>query len=89
MRCVLEAAVEGGEAPNALKLSKQIERCAKLIRIYTASSEPSSQLCRQLCCLCEVQAFCGAHGWPKIGRTSLMQWLFNDLYEMDLVFENA
>jgi hypothetical protein len=86
MRCVLEAAVQEGQAPAAPKLCKQIERCAKLLQKCTASTQSESKrLYKQANCLYEVQAFCASQGWP----TGLIKKLFYNLYESDVVFEDA
>jgi len=87
MRCVLEAGLGGTELDKAApKLCKQIERCAKLLQKCTASSQSESKrLCKQANCLYEVQAFCDSKGWPA----GLIKKLFYNLYETDVVFEDA
>jgi len=85
MRCVLEAAVDKDETPSATKICKQIERCAKLLKKCTQHNEASKHLMKQAGCLYEVQAFCFAKSWPP----GLMKKLFYNLYETDVVFEDA
>jgi len=87
MRCVLEAGL-GDEALDkaAPKLCKQIERCAKLLQKCTASSaSESKRLYKQASCLYEVQHFCFNKEWPS----GLIKKLFYNLYETDVVFEDA
>jgi hypothetical protein len=85
MRCVLHAAVLADEAPEAKKICKQISRCAKLLKKCTASNAAPKRLVKQAGCLYEVQAFCHTKGWP----TGLMKKVFYNLYETDVVFEDA
>ena len=88
MRCVLSAGM-GNDEPDAKlapKLCKQIERCAKLLQKCTASTQSESKrLYKQANCLYEVQAFCAAQQWPS----GLIKKLFYNLYESDVVFEDA
>lgn len=85
MRCVLDASVEPAEPPSAPKMCKQIEHCAKLLKMCTQSSGDAKRIVKQAGCLYEVQAFCGSHEWPQ----GLMKKLFYNLYETDVVFEDA
>ena len=85
MRCVLHATCEGNDPPSATKICKQIERCAKLLKKVTQSSAAPKRLVKQAGCLYEVQAFCHAKAWPA----GLMKKLFYNLYETDVVFEDA
>ena len=85
MRCVLNAAVEGDEAPAAARICKQIDRCAKLLKKCTSSQAAPKRLVKQAGCLYEVQAFCHSKSWPA----GLMKKLFYNLYESDVVFEDA
>jgi len=83
MRCTLETATTE-EPPPAHKAQKQIERCKLLLIKYTASGGESAALQCQAACLYEVQAFCGRkNAWSVIKK------LFYNLYETDIVFEDA
>jgi hypothetical protein len=93
MRCVLNAA-SADDAPSAQKICKQIERCGKVLKkvtaapssaAATASHAASLRIMKQAGCLYEVQAFCHAKNWPN----ALMKKLFYNLYETDVVFEDA
>merc|ERR1711871_1615272 len=84
-RAVLNAAVEGDEAPSATKICKQIERCAKLLKKSLDAKETPVRLVKQAGCLYEVQALCHATNWPA----GPMKKLFYNLYETDIVFEDA
>jgi len=89
MRCVLESALDKEEPPAAPKICKQIERRALLLKKCTAAdgaaAAPAVRLLKQAGCLYEVQAFCGSRGWPH----GLIKKLFYNLYETDVVFEDA
>ena len=85
MRCVLNSAVPDGEEPSAKLINAQIIRCNKLLKKVTNSTEAPKRLVKQAGCLYEVQAFCGTKGWPS----GLMKKLFYNLYETDIVFEDA
>merc|ERR1719217_142599 len=88
MRSVLETATAADEAPTAPKLCKQIERCATLLKKSTgaAAGEPeSAKLTKQARGLFEVQAYCQRKDWPQ----GLIKKLFYNLYETDVVFEDA
>jgi len=90
MRAVLNAAASADETLSALKICKQIERCSKVLKKVTAGASgaanaASLRIMKQAGCLYEVQAFCYAQNWP----TGLMKKLFYNLYETDVVFEDA
>jgi len=54
-------------------------------RTAGAAAAPAVRLLKQAGCLYEVQAFCGSRGWPH----GLIKKLFYNLYETDVVFEDA
>jgi hypothetical protein len=84
MRCVLEAAVDNGE-PSATEISKQIDRCSKLLGKCTSAPEQPVRVCKQAGLLYEVQSFCGDRLWPR----GLLKKLFYILYVSDIVSEDA
>jgi len=84
MRCCLEAVELVDGAPSAKDLCKQIERRALLLNKAT-SGDAAQRLAKQAGCLYVVQAFCGERGWPH----GLIKKLFYNLYETDVVFEDA
>lgn len=84
MRCALETATSD-EPPPAQKIQQQIERCKVLLIQYCAAGSEGEKLQAQAACLYEVQAFCGRKGWPQ----GLIKKLFYNLYESDIVFEDA
>jgi len=84
MRCVLETAT-AEEPPSPAKITKQIERRKVLLLKYNASGAEAAVLHAQAACLYEVQAFCGRKGWPA----GLIKKVFYNLYETDIVFEDA
>lgn len=85
MRAVLNAAVTKGEAPTAQRICMQIKRCSKLLKKCTQSTAAPIRLVKQAGCLYEVQAFCFAKEWPA----GLMKKVFYNLYDTDVVFEDA
>lgn len=85
MRCVLETSTtEVPPGPN--KVTKQIEKRKAMLLKYAAIKSNQSEVLRaQASCLYEVQAYCGRKGWPA----GLIKKLFYNLYESDIVFEDA
>jgi len=87
MRCVLECA-SSDDPPVAAKVCKQIEARQTLLKKYNdtgkGQGDPGS-LARQAHCLFEVQRFCHDNSWPN----GLMKKLFFQLYNVDVVFEDA
>ena len=75
----------GGEEPKAPALRQQIERCKTLLQKCASSPVEQKRLYKQANCLYEVQAFCARKGWPN----GLIKKLFYNLYETDVVFEDA
>ena len=83
MRCVLEAAVAGGEEPKAPALCQQIERCKDASKARARRSSRSGCTSRPTACTrCRPFA---RKGWPN----GLIKKLFYNLYETDVVFEDA
>lgn len=83
MRTALETATSE-EPPPAQKLLKQIERCKLLLIKYTGPGGDAAALTAQVACLHEVQAFCG-----RKDAWSVIKKVFYNLYEMDIVSEDA
>ena len=52
---------------------------------YSLRPEARVRLVKQVGCVYEVQAFCHEHQWP----TGLVKKLFYNLYETDIIFEDA
>ena len=75
MRCLLEASSKK-TLPNAIR-----EREVLLRKYFQAGLQASEQMA----VLFEVQAFCMSKGWP----TKLMKKLFYQLYERDVILEEA
>ena len=84
MRCVLETSTTE-TPPSAPKVTKQIERRKLLLLKYTASGAEADVLRAQAAWLYEVQAYCGRKSWPQ----GLIKKVFYNLYETDIVFEDA
>ena len=88
MRCILETASGSEEPPVALKIKKQIEfRKPLMLKYISCPSDPLTPhtINVQAACLYEVQAYCGRKNWPQ----GLMKKVFYNLYETDIIFEDA
>lgn len=85
MRSVLRAGVGGDDPPSASSVCRTIKCCAKLLKKCTIAEPAPKRIVSQAGCLYEVQAFCHAYGWPA----GLIKKLFYQLYEADVVFEDA
>jgi len=87
LRVVMDTAADGKEGASLAKaIQDQLKRCKTILVYYShIDTSQTQQLNRQANNLFEVQAFCDAHNFPQ----GLMKILFYELYELDIVFEDA
>ena len=83
MRCVLEASPD--ERKPRMFMLRAINERAELLREFLHVGEDPEQVMLMCSGLNEVQAYCAGKGWPK----NLMKDLFYQLYESDIILEEA
>jgi len=86
MRCLLETGSDE-TPPSSTKINNAIKERAKLLRKYLQAGKSGSAEQMTLMCgsLYEVQAYCMRKNWPD----KLMKKLFYQLYETDVILEEA
>lgn len=83
MRSLLEATC--AETPSSTKLHHAIAERAKLLRKFLQVGKESEQMTLMFNSLYEVQDYCARKDWPE----KLMKKLFYQLYEADVILEEA
>jgi len=83
MRSLLEATC--AETPSSTKLHQAITERAKLLRKFLQVGKESEQMTLMFNSLYEVQDYCARKDWPE----KLMKKLFYQLYEADVILEEA
>jgi len=85
-RTVIRKVLESAVPDDAKQLTAAIKRNQTLLKAYNNQpGDTPSQLKRQAHCLFEVQAFCHDKGFPP----GLINKLFYQLYEEDIIFEDS
>merc|ERR1740139_797688 len=82
-RSLLEATC--AETPSSTKLHAAIKDRAMLLRKFLMVGKEAEQMALMVSGLYEVQAYCARQDWPE----KLMKKLFYQLYEADVVLEEA
>ena len=83
VRSLLEATC--AETPSSTKLHAAIKDRAKLLRKFLQVGKESEQMTLMFNSLYEVQDYCARMDWPE----KLMKKLFYQLYEADVILEEA
>jgi len=84
MRCLLETSSDD-TPPSSTKINGAIKEHAKLLRKFLHAGKAADQMPLMCASLYEVQAYCLRKNWPD----KLMKKLFYQLYEQDIILEEA